>query len=322
MLPQLLKAALDERLEGVSRAELARRSHRISDLYRNGAGSAVAIRDELDVLAYATARMPATFASVTHALQRTCDHLASFAPSSLLDLGAGPGSSAVAALSQFSGITTTTLVEAHRVFRGFAAGLLKACGCDARILPRDLGRNGAALPSADLVLASYVLVEMPEADVPQIVTRAFTATNGLLLLVEPGTPVGFERVRLARDTLVALGGRVVAPCPGNVPCPMTCDDWCHFSVRVQRSREHKLLKQADVPFEDERYAYLAVTKDAAITGLAPATARVLQEPYAGRGAISLRLCTSSGLKDERIARRDRTRFKVASKLKWGDVYGE
>lgn len=322
MLPELLKAELDERLDRVSRAELARRSQRISELYRNGSGSAAAIRDELDVLAYAIARMPATFAAVRHTLRRTCDHAAGFAPASLLDLGAGPGGSAIAALGQFPGITTTTLVESHPVFRSFAAAMVRACAHNAEIVPGDLGRDGTKLPDADLVLASYVLVEVPEASVPGVAVRAFAATKGLLLLVEPGTPDGFKRIRMARDMLIALGGSVVAPCPGSVPCPMIGNDWCHFSVRVQRSREHKLLKQADVPFEDERYAYVAVAKDAAATGATPATARVLQEPDVGRGTISLRLCTSAGVNGERIARRDPARFKAARRLKWGDAYGE
>ena len=38
------------------------------------------------------------------------------------------------------------------------------------------------------------------------------------------------------------------------------DDWCHFSQRLPRSRDHMLLKDASVPFEDERYSYVVVTQ--------------------------------------------------------------
>ena len=48
---------------------------------------------------------------------------------------------------------------------------------------------------------------------------------------------------------------------------MMGDDWCHFSVRLPRSREHMHAKRAKVPFEDERFAYLAVSRMGAVTGL-------------------------------------------------------
>ena len=57
-------------LDGVSRADLARRSAAITQAYRAGAGSEIAVRDRLDALAYATARMPATRAAVSEALSR------------------------------------------------------------------------------------------------------------------------------------------------------------------------------------------------------------------------------------------------------------
>jgi hypothetical protein len=42
---------------------------------------------------------------------------------------------------------------------------------------------------------------------------------------------------------------------------MSGNDWCHFSQRLPRSRDHMLLKDADVPFEDERYSYVVVTRE-------------------------------------------------------------
>ena len=41
---------------------------------------------------------------------------------------------------------------------------------------------------------------------------------------------------------------------------MAGDDWCHFSQRLARSRDHMLLKDASVPFEDERYSYVVATR--------------------------------------------------------------
>ena len=39
-------------------------------------------------------------------------------------------------------------------------------------------------------------------------------------------------------------------------------DWCHFTQRLPRSRAHKQVKGAELPFEDEKFAYVALTRTA------------------------------------------------------------
>ena len=65
-LPAELKAALDAKLHGLSRSD-GRAFRKISETYRAGGGSG-AIRSEADALAYALARMPATYAAVAASL--------------------------------------------------------------------------------------------------------------------------------------------------------------------------------------------------------------------------------------------------------------
>ena len=85
-----LKAALDAKLEGVSRNDAAGRAASISQTYRDGGGSS-AIKSETDALAYALARMPATYAALVASLNALGEIRPDFAPESLLDLGARPG---------------------------------------------------------------------------------------------------------------------------------------------------------------------------------------------------------------------------------------
>ena len=59
-LPAELRAALDAKLEGLSRSGVAERAAAISRTYREG-GNSVAIASEADALAYALARMPRLF---------------------------------------------------------------------------------------------------------------------------------------------------------------------------------------------------------------------------------------------------------------------
>ena len=61
------KAALDAKLEGVSREDMAKRAALISKTYRDGGGSGT-IKSETDALAYALVRMPATYAALSASL--------------------------------------------------------------------------------------------------------------------------------------------------------------------------------------------------------------------------------------------------------------
>src|ERR1700749_3583102 len=94
-LPAELKAALDARLHGLSRNDAAERAAAISRTYRGG-GNSAAIRTETDALAYALARMPATYAAVTASLNALGELRPDFAPLDVLDIGAGPGTATLA----------------------------------------------------------------------------------------------------------------------------------------------------------------------------------------------------------------------------------
>src|ERR1017187_1576830 len=108
--PAELKTALDARLQGLSRTDAAGRAALISRTYRDGGGSG-AIRSEADALAYALARMPATYAAVTASLNALREVNPDFAPKSLLDVGAGPGTASWAAAEVFSSLQDFALLD-------------------------------------------------------------------------------------------------------------------------------------------------------------------------------------------------------------------
>src|SRR3954447_7550524 len=111
-LPAELKAALDARLRGFSRNDAADRAALISKTYRDGGGSAT-IRSETDALAYALARMPATYAAVTASLNALCELRPDFKPKALLDIGAGPGTATWAAAETFPSLADFTSIDAN-----------------------------------------------------------------------------------------------------------------------------------------------------------------------------------------------------------------
>ena len=133
-LPAELRVALDAKLQGLSRNAAAERAALISRTYRDG-GNSGAIRSEADALAYALARMPATYAAVTASLNALCELRPDFAPASLLDVGAGPGTATWAAAAAFASLQSFTLLDANGALRALAL---------------DLGRDSARLNADDL----------------------------------------------------------------------------------------------------------------------------------------------------------------------------
>ena len=318
-LPAALRAAIARELEGVSRKGLAERAARTSRAYRAGQGSAGVIREADDALAYALARLPATYAACAAVFAEAVARAPDFAPRRLLDAGSGPAAASWAALEAWPDLAEVSWLDSSPQFLEIASQLA-AEGADVlRAAERrrgDLTAGGADWPRADLVACSYALAEIAPERQTAVVADLWAACDGLLALIEPGTPAGFARLRTARTALIAAGAEILGPCPHHGVCPMAGEDWCHFSVRLPRSRDHRIAKGAEVPYEDEPYAYLL----AARPGLgAPAAARVLAPPRAGKPGIDLKLCTPSGLEARFVAKRDKPAFATARRLDWGDA---
>ena len=115
-LPPALTTAIASLLEGVPRKDLVAAAQKQSAGYRKGATS-TAILTPADAAAYAVARMPATFAAAAAVFARLSEVLPAFAPASLLDVGAGPGTATFAARQQWPSLEAVTLVEHNAAFR-------------------------------------------------------------------------------------------------------------------------------------------------------------------------------------------------------------
>jgi len=311
MHPDLTKA-LGVLLDGVSRKELAAAAQKLSAGYRRGATSQ-AIVTPAQAAAYAVARMPATYAACAAVFGRIAEVMPVFAPSSLLDVGAGTGAASWAAIGQWPAMTSVAMLDQNPQLRILARRLAYVGPlADAEILSGDLGEEK---PQADLVVASYVLAELPEASASATARHLWAAAPQMLVLIEPGTPDGFARIRAARASLIEAGAHVVAPCTHDNACPMAGDDWCHFSQRLSRSRDHMLLKEASVPFEDERYSYVAVTREKAGLG-----SRILALPLEAKPGITFKLCDENGLRAQFVASRDKDEYRRVRKRGWGDLF--
>ena len=315
-LPAELKAALDGKLRGFSRSDAAGRAASISKTYRDGGGSA-AIRSEADALAYALARMPATYAAVTASLNALVEIRPDFAPKTLLDVGAGPGTATWAAGEAFPSLQDFTLLDANDALRALALGLVTD-SFRLRDISYERGEARVTLKkadTADLVVASYMIGEISDAEQRALAELMWEKTRDTLLVVEPGTPAGYARIIALRDRLITVGAHVAAPCPHDGKCPLQMPDWCHFTQRLQRSRAHKQVKGAELPFEDEKFAYVALTRVPVETH----PSRVLAQPAVTKIEITAKLCTPTGLVVTKVPRRAKADYASARRWRWGDA---
>jgi ribosomal protein RSM22 (predicted rRNA methylase) len=84
---------------------------------------------------------------------------------------------------------------------------------------------------------------------------------------------------------------------------------------VARSRVHRLAKGGEVPWEDEKFAYVA----AARMPVPDKAARVVGPPRQAGGRAWLKLCRPDGtLAEQLFTRRDGDAYKAARRARWGD----
>lgn len=318
-IPIQLETAIDEEVQKCTIKTLAKAREGLSARYRSSLPlTEKFIQTEADRSAYLVSRMPATFAVVKRVFKEILQRLPGIQIRSLLDLGAGTGSVMWAAAELFPELTQFKLIEQDpdlvRLGKQLAKGhhLLKEAFWQIDNLEKT-----ATLPHCDLVVFSYSIGELPADKILPLVDLAWQATQQHLVIIEPGTMPGFNRIRLIRDHLIRLGAPLIAPCPHADRCPMAKDDWCHFSQRLERTSLHRRIKEGMLGYEDEKFSYLVFSKQRA---LEKPDARIIRHPFKAQGHLKLALCNSDGITTETtISKRTPGLYKVARKLEWGDL---
>ena len=278
---------------------------RLSAAYR-GERPARAARTAADVAAYLAYRAPATFAAAAFVFRQIGVQRPGWQPRSLLDAGAGPGVAAWAAVEAWPSLVDLTLVEVEAAM--LAAG--------RRLLPRAswvAGDLSDARGPAELVVASYVLGELP--DLAAAAEHLWRLTADTLVLIEPGTPAGYRRVLAARAAALGAGGHTAAPCPHDLPCPLPDDDWCHFAVRLPRSKLHRRAKGVELGYEDEKLSYAVLSRGP----VEPVSARVIRQPQLRSGHVNLVTCEPDGIRERTISRRQGALYRETRGAAWGDA---
>ncbi len=319
-LPAALRIALTNELATIPQKTLTDAAAQLSLRYRSNhsPGEGKFLRSPAEVTAYAAYRLPATFAALYATLDEVRKRRPGWQPSTLLDAGTGPGTAMWAASELWSELEQITLLEKEEAMIAFGKQLSRHAPCaavrQAHWQKVDLSGKWESVP-CDLVIASYMLGELPPLRREEFINKLWTVTADTLVIIEPGTPAGFAHIRSARQHLINAGASIIAPCPHNLPCPIRDNDWCHFSQRISRTQLHRQIKRANLSYEDEKFSYVVLSRTAGL----PITGRIIRHPQIRAGHIYLELCTPGGLKSSIVTRKDREAFRQARDLHWGDA---
>lgn len=312
MLPFALEAKIQSFIQGSSLKNWVKHAQNLTSTYRQKKDKTETLSSEALRVAYLCSRLPATYAAICYVFKELQKRFDLSLIRSLLDCGAGPASVLLAADSFFS-LQQATLLERDPGFIKLGKLLSQPTNVDVTWVLQDFTRD---IPSSarDLVVASYSFCEIREEERLRIIESLWDKTEQILILLEPGTPKGFHFIQKAREKLIELGAFLLAPCPHSQNCPITKDDWCHFSVRLPRSSLHRQLKSGSLSYEDEKFSYLIFSR----TPISASSSRVVRHPFKGSGFVKLQLCTETGLREKIISRKDKELYASAKKIQWGD----
>jgi len=309
-LPEALSEVVEAELRPHNPIAIRNAAEALSRSYR-GQGGIVRAMSPVERAAYLAVRFPSTFASANVVWNQLAQVLDLSGVETVLDVGAGPGTASLAAADV---LPAAGFLQAERDtgWRVVAERLADAAGIRAAFQTAALPRR---FTQHDVVVAAYALNELGPNDLTGAASELWSAARKALVVVEPGTPKGFAITESVRAQALSTGGHAAAPCTHNDTCPMTATDWCHQPIRVARSSSHRAAKLGALPFEDEKFSYIILTREPP-RRVAPA--RIVRKPIRNAGHVHLDLCTAGALQRVTIARSDKGLYRDARDATWGD----
>lgn len=271
-------------------------------------------QDDQERLVYLLARMPQTslvIETLLKSLQRVLPEV-----HTLRDFGAGPATTMWALDGLEWALERVDLIERDHGMRSLGVQLLKNHkNLKTGLMNWFSSINDVSHSSVDVSMASYSLGELAKQERLLVLNKLWQHTHHALVIIEPGSPQGFNVIKGLREALMAMGAHVLSPCPHQASCPMPSNDWCHFKINCVRPSFVKHIKHIKLGYEEENYSYVIALKKP----LGCSSLRVIKAPVKRAGHVSLDLCAPDGLKRITVSKKDRDFYKYARKVQWGDV---
>ncbi|MGH8912516.1 MAG: small ribosomal subunit Rsm22 family protein [Acidimicrobiia bacterium] len=312
-LPGPLRDAIATGAEAVSFAELAETVRELRDAYRSErVEETPRVDSPLAALAYATYRMPGTYAAVRMVLDHSAATIPGLQPRSALDVGGGTGAGAWALADRWPDIETVTIQDRSPtvVQLGERLAASRSGG------PTFRWQTRVATEQADVAMATYLLGELAESERRRLLGDLMTKAD-TVVLIEPGTTAGYRRILTARAHMIEAGLSIAAPCPHEESCPLADRDWCHFAARFNRTSMLRRLKEAEHGHDDEKFSYVVGTR----LPVAPAANRILRHPRKGGRMVTFQLCDGDGTAHPvTVSKRHGSTYRAARDTRWGDEW--
>ncbi len=217
---------------------------------------------------------------------------------SMLDVGCGPGTAALAILSSLQQRVRITCVESSPHMSELALSLIEAWDINNNLLGVRM-RNSVEprLETYDLVVAANVLAELShEQSVATLSALTQSVSRGgYLLLLEPGQQLHTRRLMEMRDRVVASRSDLapIFPCTRSSECPMlsaSATDWCHDTLEWQQPPLNAQLDHL-LSFNKHRIKYAAFIFQQG--GSVPSGVRILTPPCKTRLGTEALVCGDS-----------------------------
>ena len=241
---------------------------------------------------------------------------------SVVDFGGGPGTF-LFAFSKFKTLNKYTNVEQSDAFIAVMNVLVEEFLSSSiphthvnSISGNYLELKSQDIPTNDLCVFSYTFCE---CDNSLDNLLGLVENSNMVLIIEPGTPSGFNNIIQARDKLIGKGFSNIAPCTAsNGFCPLrdSESDWCHFIERLDRSRVQKHLIKGELGYEDEKFSYLLMSKCPNHSN----GKRIISRPIITKYSVSFDVCSEK--KDHVVIkkRENKNKFKIMKKSIRGNLY--
>jgi ribosomal protein RSM22 (predicted rRNA methylase) len=232
--------ALQSRREQDRRREkLSRESNKQSSNVKGNDGGSIYYKPDFTFAALEYRFLP-NFSITKRVLLEAKALLPDFRPKRILDFGMGVGSSSAAGIDVFDDIEWIHGVDPSSSMRDCAELILKNRG--PRLTTDSMLSTKSATGNFDLVLFNFTATELPHIAstlaAAAILWEKLTP-DGVLVMIEPGTPDGFSNIRSVRSMLLdccppelSTGQNdeeeyqtldkchIIAPCTHNGTCPM------------------------------------------------------------------------------------------------------
>lgn len=334
-----LNLYLNDLSEAVSQTsdvkQLKLHSELVRERYRDkkSRGKDLEIQEQGEAEAYLAWRWPVTAMVIHEVLGRLKEAWPEFSPQSVLDLGAGPAVSILPAILQFPMIKDYILWEEQSAMIKAGEQMLSRMKGTFPQIAASRWQKGDFLtgewPTADLILASYAVNELSQSESKRFCKALADSSAQVVVLIVPGTPEHFKSLTALRNELIGQGYYILAPCTFTGPCPMEHDNWCHFFLRVQRSKLLRQLKSAELSYEDEKFSYLILRKNKDFNPEATFRdnphdhkneARIIRHPIVNKGYRQVSLCGDGKIREVRFTKgRHKATYRTLKRKSWGDL---